>query len=501
MLLGEAMLGLLQKKTALKLRRAGTFALGSLGILLLLPGCATRLGIIPNQVGGNGLLVAQVATQTAPEIDDGDPLINGTEYLGGLRSGTLIVSLSPGEYFLSSIRKPVPSSSSVIVLPKAVAVRGYSPGVYTGRTNYKAFHLGRHFRIERGKATNLGMLLFEPSVTGLPFVMGRPLSADNRGEIETFLQERHPRLYASLHGEKFIHDTAAMSPDLLRRVRWHLALQKIATPAWQAQYGNERYVTTILGTIAAVEKTPSGEFAIQHLLDPGTVSDLEHCSLSGARAACALSQRSYLYVDHGLVETRPAPDKVTVNSVFVFGEQGIVIADDRMRLYTTTDGGASWSQFSGALLPQPIKRGSFDPAVLHSFEFVPGQRGFYVFQRGANGKAGKLLYADYETAAYRAIWLPEKAKNIKVLQESERGVYLGPAHTEFTKGKLFFLGTGGDSWEEYTLPRSACKEMRLEDYSGRVVQVICGVADVYESKDGGKRWRPIFKQRSLFRFY
>lgn len=43
----------------------------------------------------------------------------------GLRSRTLIVSLSPGEYFLSSIRKPVPSSNQLIVLPKAIAVRGY----------------------------------------------------------------------------------------------------------------------------------------------------------------------------------------------------------------------------------------------------------------------------------------------------------------------------------------------------------------------------------------
>jgi hypothetical protein len=170
-----------------------------------------------------------------------------------------------------------------------------------------------------------------------------------------------------------------------------------------------------------------------------------------------------------------------------------------MRFHTTVDAGTSWHTFTEALLPKPVKRSSYDPIAMNSIEFVAGKNGFYAFKRRVDGGSGQLVYADYANASYRTISFPKNASNIKILQEVEGGLYIGPSYTAFAKDKIYFLAAGDSEWQERVLPRAACHDMLIGDRAGRHIQIQCGRDDVHASEDGGLTWSPMFKAKSLFR--
>ncbi len=71
-----------------------------LGLSLAVCGCVSSIVIIPDDIGGRGLLVGQISADTVPGAEDLDPVINGHTHIGGARRGYLVLSLSPGVYSL-----------------------------------------------------------------------------------------------------------------------------------------------------------------------------------------------------------------------------------------------------------------------------------------------------------------------------------------------------------------------------------------------------------------
>lgn len=458
--------------------------------VLFLSACSTPLVIVPKDVGDRGLLVAQVSSQTMAEALSSDPVIRspndqGRLYTGGLRGGTLIVPLPPGEYELTQLSRMTGSSS---------ISTGYGTIHQTSRMNYP---VGRTFTIEAGKATTLGMLVFERSPEGGDRYL--LMYADNRKELERFLRERYESTYLSLRGERFIAaDVPQLAPEGLHQLRRYLAADRLAKPQWQFEHPDAQFVTASFGAAARVVREPGRPPAIGELIETGTVADLSGCSIAGARVACVTGAHHYLLLEDDQMREVAAPDGVTVNSIHVFAESGIVIVDDDMRFHNSQDGGRSWQVYDGVRRAKPFRRDGYRRAALNNVTFVPGRNGFYAFERGVGSGKGSIVHADHATATYRTIPVPGGVSSLNVLQEASRGLYVGPNYSLAAKGRAHFLPAGENEWAVLELPASGCSDLRVAEDTVLTIDVSCA-GGVYRSEDGGTSWSPLLKAQSLFR--
>ncbi|QKT03301.1 hypothetical protein HUS23_05520 [Ectothiorhodospiraceae bacterium 2226] len=455
--------------------------------LLLLIGCAKPLVIVPDNVGERGLLVAQVASQSMPEVLRGDPVIKHPDgehrtHIGGIRGDTLIVPLHPGEYELSYLQQMTGSSS----IPTAVGTMH--------QTSYRNYPVHRRFTIESGRATNLGMLIIEDA--GFRRVLVR--QANNQNEIERFLQDRYPATYASLRAEPRIVDAPGQRLDQpeLAALRRHIADQRARDAAWDLEEGATRLIAGPAGTLAHVRRGADG-VSVEQLVEAPTVTDLSGCSGTARRLACVSGPHHYLLVEGDRAQERNAPAGVVINSAHAFGERGVVLADDNMRLHLSRDGGRSWSVVEEAVRAKPFDRSRYRGIALNHVVFTNGSRGFYAFESGGGSNTG-LVHVSFDGGTPKSIPLPRSLSRLRNLVETPSGVYLTPAYTEMAKGKVHFLPREDAEWQVYDLPVAGCRDMRVAAAAPRIMDVSCR-SGYYRSEDGGRHWAPLFQAQSLFR--
>jgi photosystem II stability/assembly factor-like uncharacterized protein len=252
------------------------------------------------------------------------------------------------------------------------------------------------------------------------------------------------------------------------------------------------------GTLARLVRDPGGKVTALKVLETETLSDLTYCGVATAQAACLVSTSEYLLVRGEAVARRPLPPGVVGNSMFAIRDGGIVLVDNAMNLYTSHDGGTSWSKYGGAALAKPLEGSTYQPDRRHRFGFHAGHDGFYVFSVNMSASDSAMVYADYRTATFRRLALPKTVETITAVRETEAGLYIGPAYTHFAKAKVHFLAAGGTQWKVREVPQSGCFDIAFADNSGRHVQVSCSSDSVWKSEDAGASWSRIFRVNSLF---
>lgn len=461
------------------------FAVGA-----VLTGCAAPIVFIPEQIGERGLLIGQVAADAMPDALDGSPVVDDRTLIAGMRRGYIVVALEPGEHYLSKLSRTV-SSSSV-----STAVGTY---YYTVDQHYP---IDQKFTIEAGKATNIGLLVMQPR-SKADFAMQSSLFAvsqlDNSREMATFLRETHPTLYDSLKSKNFVLAPGKyLDAKQTRQMRHEIAARNLRDSEWlRAHPGAGHYVSGAAGTVAKVTRNAAGAPTTLKVIDTGTLADLNRCWFTGAHVGCLISTSEYLLIRDETVSRHAVPAGVTANSMMVFGDQGIVIVDDAMKIYTSLDDGRRWAVYDGARR-QPLARDTYRPDPKHRFGFHAGRDGFYVFARGMGSNDTTMVYADYRTATYRSLGLPKSAEEIQTVLETDAGVFIGPVSTDFAKAKLHFLPAGKEAWETREIPQAGCRDIAIADRSGRNLQVLCRGDNVWKSENTGANWVRLFKVNSLF---
>jgi hypothetical protein len=448
----------------------------------LAAGCARPLVMIPDDIGDQGLLIGKVSVPGVVEFTGLDPMIDGRMHVLGLRDGYIVIALSPGKYTLNALSR-IAGSQTI-----STAV-----GTYYSET-IQSYPLELPFTIEAGRATNIGLLVLRPSAK--PNDIGKYVqiaALDNSEEMASFLRQAHPRLFASLKNPSPVLAPGRYQEPVHRFRQRHaqeLAGRKPAGTAWAY------YVGGAAGTLARVEKTASGSTV--RILDTGTFADLSRCSTSASRLVCLKSTTEYLFVRDGVLSARRVPDGVMANSMHVFGDSGIALVDDAMQIYNSLDDGRTWAQYAGATRAKPVARG-VAPEPLHSFGLHAGRSGYYLYSVGMKAADTKLVHFNYAKREFALMTLPESVEYIKVLQETEEGLFIGPSHTDFAKGKLHFLPRQGDRWTARDAPQAQCRDLAFPDQRGRRLQVLCGRDSVWKSEDSGATWSRMFITDSLFR--
>lgn len=457
--------------------------LAAVGFGFLLSGCATPIVFIPDDIAHQGLLVGKVVTPDMPDLLEGDPVIDGRKFSGGMRSGYVVVPLDPGEYNLESIN--VRTGSRTISTPYSTHTTVYS-------TSYP---IGRSFTIERGRATNVGLLVFMAGAKGSSrYYM---FALDNSKEMATFLRETHPALQASLKDAALDAPGPFLDPAKTSQLRRVIAITMLARHKHRYVGTTLGYVGGPAGTLVRIKRDSTGKAVDLVVLDTGTAVDLTECSVSSDRAACMLSSSEFLLAKGESVTTMKVPEGVIGNSIHVY-EGGLALVDSSMNIYNSGDDGRSWTKYDGVAWAEPLGYDWTRPDQKNRFSFVSGKRGFYLYSPTIESDKAPLLYYDYALRSYRNLSLPDSADRVKSVYETDAGLFVGPSYTAFANGKVHLLPAGGGAWQVRETPEAACKDFAVIDGSGREIQILCKKENVWKSTDGGLNWQRIFKNDSLF---
>jgi photosystem II stability/assembly factor-like uncharacterized protein len=189
---------------------------------------------------------------------------------------------------------------------------------------------------------------------------------------------------------------------------------------------------------------------------------------------------------------------MSVNSLYAFGDVGLVAVDDAMNIHTSRDDGATWTTNSEFAFKKPLERSKDRPDSKNRFGFSAGRDGYYVYGKYLDTDQTSIVYADYRTGAYKNLQAPKDVGYVTAVQETDAGVFISPRGMEFAKSKVYFLARGSSTWEARTTPDSACIDIAFQDTTGKALQVLCARDVVFRSADGGVTWERIFRADSAF---
>ncbi|MCG7961566.1 MAG: hypothetical protein N0E54_02550 [Candidatus Thiodiazotropha taylori] len=447
------------------------------------------------------MVVAQVSSVTWPEVGYTDPLISYdheefedevtvssrprkpnivTRYhIGGVRANTLIVPLPPGDYTLEGLKRITGGTSY-----------GTPYGTYSS-TSYLTYPLNIEFKIESGRATNLGMIELEhiKERGERSFVT---LIMDNSVELATYLEERHHEMFNSLENKEFIKGfEQTMTQEDLSRLRAYIVNKKINSKQWRYDHPYDSIVTGNAGTIARISRDSKGKLYIGKIYNPHSVADLSNCGVSGSRAVCIVSKETILLLNDDTIKWYTLPAAAPINSVSAFGRSGILLIDDSRRFHISYDNGENWTQYDGVVRQEPIERSGYKPIDMNSFGIYLGEEGYYVFEKNSDGP---LVYADYEQRQHKKIALPKSLNNITQVEERAGKLFIGPERTEILHDELHFMSLSSKQWTVREIPTNLCSKMAILDSEANHIQLYCGERDVQVTQDQGETWT---KQRHL----
>jgi hypothetical protein len=476
-----------------------------IALLYTMGGCSSPLVILPDNIGTSGLLVGQVSSSTWPEIRFSDPMISYeyTEpnkesgstaksytdkvtkyYIGGIRASTIIVPLAPGEYTLDGLKRIAGGSS-------------YSSpyGTYSS-TNYVNYPLNINFKIERGRATNVGLIEIE-HLSDKADSSYSTFTLDNTFELSTYLNERHHELFNSLENKKFLegYDTTISEGDL-SKLREFIAKQKYNNMQWQYEHANDSVITGNAGTLVQIDQGGNGKPYIRKMYNPYTVADLSDCGIRGSRAVCVISSETILSLHNGAINWYTLKGAAPINSVTPFGQSGILLVDDSRRLHISYDNGESWTKYEGVLREEPLKRDQYTPINMDSFGIHLGKDGYYVFEKNS---AGPLVFGDYYTNQHKIIDLPKSVDNIIQVEEKGDKLFLGPENTEILHDEIHFMSLLTNEWGIIEVPTNHCSKMVILDSEFNHIEVYCGDDDVQVTHNRGLSWTKRGVRGSYFR--
>jgi photosystem II stability/assembly factor-like uncharacterized protein len=182
------------------------------------------------------------------------------------------------------------------------------------------------------------------------------------------------------------------------------------------------------------------------------------------------------------VQKRDVPGAARFVWVHTFAPAGIVLVDEKMNLYSSTDDGANWTKQVWHARKEPLHH-------LASIKFANGKAGYYVYATfSPDPLAPQVLYSDFGRANYRKFEIP-KMDDWQRLIETRKGVLIGPHRTGRAEDDavLYFLPSGKSEWETLSLPGKRCAFLQRDAEGSDALNIFCD-SKLFASKDSGHTW-------------
>lgn len=437
-------------------------------VFFIITGCASKSAVVtPTDLNTNGLLVGRITGDNPDNfILNGNLTIDGKEYKDALVNGYIMLSLEPGNH-------------TVQHLGKTTTVRTSS---YQTTTTTKQITLNRKLTIKPSQITNIGIIMVlsnedEPDKFKLSYI-------NNNSDMEAFLGSKHPDIYNSLSNLELISSEGKYLTKKEIRVLRNSLLRRLP----QSQLSGN-YAATILGTIAKISRDENGKLQKFSFYNTQTFEDIKTCTIKDQRIACIIpnfanGDRLMMTVKNGLAWRSLPKYQAGRFYIKLIGDNKLVLVTDRLKVFSSIDYAKTWKIYTGAQLENPI-------GVDSEVGFSEGDDGYYIYSRDIDGT---LIYTEFSEFNYTKLETPDKGTQRGHVQETSKGLYIGPEYTEFGKGKIFFKAKGQTNWITRNVPSTQCNEMTLVSSVNDQVAINCESADepgksnTYISKDTGKNW-------------
>ena len=437
-----------------------------------------------------GLLVARLYVPGLSALENASIDVDGSLRASAMSDGYIAIPLRAGEHTLVKVRAAGHLLGQVVEREAAVRpARGaaapsyiYIPGSTT-QVHYTTLSIDRKFRVEPGRITNLGLLVYLPVVDKGDTKRAATSESrqfnvvvvDNGAETRAFLETNYPELVASLRSRDLVlapgkYLAADKLPELRRAIAFHESRgpHVVASEATAVVYGKA-------GTLVALNKGKAdGAQTSVQILDPGTLADVLGGVRSGDRFTFVTSDGQVLTWEGGAVGRAALPSRSQPVGIWAVGARGLVVVDNRMRIFTSKEPGASWEEFVGRIIDTPRN----DIAVASDGE------GAYI-SLGTKDAPRGLSYLRAGAAAPASIPppLPELGGSGPFSMVARRaGLFVLYGSESF-----LFLRKADQRWIAQKKPvAEGCKSMRIDD-EGKEIVVECGGA-AYRSADSGATW-------------
>lgn len=451
----------------------------SLAVVAGLAGCATgpqpqpiqqrvkAPSPLPDKLGEQGLLVATiagdaVATSSIQRLSFAlaNVQIDNTYYTNAVHDNHLVLPLRPGDYTLDSVH------------------------VYRSTTDRfpTRYPLYFKFHIERDQATNLGTIALVPDPKAQPsdrkFLR---VLVDNSDEMTAYLRKQYPALTAGLTTpapvpateQKFANATTL---EVLRR--------EIARNAWllSDEPNIEHFIGGEVGTIARLLRNSHHKVAAIDVLDSGTTAAMQSCSGHDERFVCVSSEPALYFVRGDKVEKRALPATIKHAWVHTYPPKGLVVVDQNLTMYSSTDDGATWRNHVWFAVKNPL-------VAQARIRFANGKNGYYAYSAfSVDPLAPEVLYTEYGRDDFRKIDIPNM-KSWQSLVETPQGLLVGPVNMDSSTdtAKLYFRPTALTDWQVRALPGKHCFYLQHDDEGGVNLAVFCD-GKFYKSTDFAVTW-------------
>lgn len=465
----------------------------ALGALLGLHGCVrTSVPQLPTALGpGEGLLVARLYVPGLDALDNAQIDVDGSLRSSAMRDGYVAIPLAEGAHTLKQLRveghvlgaAPVEREAPVrLARGGGAPIHVYGPGT-TRRIEWTTLSIERSFEITPGRITNLGLMVYLPVVDPPGTVSARQngsrqfkvFAVDNGAETRAFLETNYPALTASLPTRELVLAPARYLapdklPDLRRAIAYHESRgpHVVASRTTAVVYGRA-------GTLVALRRdAPAEPGAGVEILDPGTLADVLGGVVSGERFTFVTSDGKVLTWEGGAVAQAPLPTRAQPVGIWRLGATGLLVVDNRMRLYASREPGAPWQEYTGYSIDAPR----------NDIQVAPDGEGAYISLGDRDApRSVSYLRAGASAPSRLAPPLPEQSGSGPYSMVA-RGTGL---YVLYGASQPFLQWRRSDGqWRVRKLPAASCKPMVIGD-DGRDLRVECS-GQIYRSTDAGATW-------------
>ena len=191
------------------------FRLFAFLLALVLSACATRTSVpvLPEKLEGKGLLTARIHVADMQSMNNADVMIDGRIVSSSMRQGYLAVPLEAGEHTIQLMRTfGTRLASAPDTSPQFLKARTYSAPTYIyvpgpAAPSTISLRVDRTFKIEPGKVTNLGLIVYLPVMENPEYKQATVnnsrnfmvANVDNTTEARAFLRTNYPKPVSYTH--------------------------------------------------------------------------------------------------------------------------------------------------------------------------------------------------------------------------------------------------------------------------------------------------------------